>query len=252
MHGAGTYRIAQAAPCSPTVRLYSRQTARPATRRAIGSRQPPRMAQGHLWPSHPQAFLVRSVTAAAAALAFFGRSVVGVWSPEHLGGTPSAGDQAGRAHPARSGATTPGQGCSQGRSVLRGRWTARRCRPARLPDARPSRRPRRRRCAAASPWSPCSAGRRGSLRARWRSPRGGPAGSRRHGSGPGRRPAARTGLLAANVEPYLRADGTKVWSLMQLESEVEGLEHAPRLVQCWSRPVGRSCWGVGRPRWWRR
>jgi hypothetical protein len=181
-----------------------------------------------------------------------GRSVVGVWSPEHLGGTPSAGDQAGRAHPARSGATTPGQGCSQGRSVLRGRWTARRCRPARRPDARPSRRPRRRRCAAASPWSPCSAGRRGSLRAGWRSPRGGPAGSRRHGSGPGRRPAARTGLLAANVEPYLRADGTKVWSLMQLESEVEGLEHAPRLVQCWSRPVGRSCWGVGRPRWWRR
>ena len=57
---------------------------------------------------------------------------------------------------------------------------------------------------------------------------------------------------AANVEPYLRADGAKVWSLMQLESEVEGLEHAPRLVQCWSRPVGRSCWGVGRPRWWRR
>jgi hypothetical protein len=75
MHGAGTYRIAQAAPCSPTVRLYSRQTARPATRRAIGSRQPPRMAQGHLWPSHPQAFLVRSVTAAAAALAF----LVGRW-----------------------------------------------------------------------------------------------------------------------------------------------------------------------------
>ena len=143
---------------------------------------PPRMAQGHLWPSYPQAFLVRIRNGGGVA-GVLGRSVVGVWSTEHLGGTPSAGDQAGRAHPARPGATTPGQGCSRGRSVLRGRWTARRCRPARPPDARPSRRPRRRRCAAASPWSPCSAGRRGSLRAGWRSPRGGPAGSRRHGSG---------------------------------------------------------------------
>jgi len=26
--------------------------------------------------------------------------------------------------------------------------------------------------------------------------------------------------LAANVEPYIRADGTKVWSLMQLEREL--------------------------------
>jgi hypothetical protein len=26
--------------------------------------------------------------------------------------------------------------------------------------------------------------------------------------------------LAANVEPYLRADGTKVWSLMQLERQL--------------------------------
>src|SRR4029453_5787293 len=79
----------------------------------------------------------------------------------------------------------------------------------------------------------------------------GQPGSRRHGSGPGRRPAGRTGLLAANVEPYLRADGTKVWSLMQLESEVEGLSMPRAWSMCWSRPVGRSCWGVGWPRWWR-
>jgi hypothetical protein len=26
--------------------------------------------------------------------------------------------------------------------------------------------------------------------------------------------------VAANVEPYLRADGTKVWSLMQLERQI--------------------------------
>ena len=26
--------------------------------------------------------------------------------------------------------------------------------------------------------------------------------------------------LAANVEPYLRADGTKIWSLMQLERQL--------------------------------
>jgi hypothetical protein len=26
--------------------------------------------------------------------------------------------------------------------------------------------------------------------------------------------------LAANVEPYIRADGTKVWSLMQLERQL--------------------------------
>src|SRR5215211_3921616 len=118
MHGAGTYRIAQAAPCPPTVRLYSRQTARPATRRAIGSRQPPRMAQGHLWPSYPQAFLV-PIRNGGGVAGVLGRSVVGVASTEHLGGTPSAGDQAGRAHPARPGATTPGQGCSRGRSVLK-------------------------------------------------------------------------------------------------------------------------------------
>jgi len=27
--------------------------------------------------------------------------------------------------------------------------------------------------------------------------------------------------LAANVEPYIRADGTKVWSLMQLERQLQ-------------------------------
>jgi hypothetical protein len=26
--------------------------------------------------------------------------------------------------------------------------------------------------------------------------------------------------LAANVEPYLRADGTRIWSLMQLERQL--------------------------------
>ena len=39
------------------------------------------------------------------------------------------------------------------------------------------------------------------------------------------RPAARTDLttvrqLAAEVEPYLRADGTRIWSLMQLERQL--------------------------------
>jgi hypothetical protein len=39
-------------PCSPTVRPQNRQSARPATRRAIGSRQLPRAANGpSLWPS---------------------------------------------------------------------------------------------------------------------------------------------------------------------------------------------------------
>src|SRR5215211_93335 len=46
------------------------------------------------------------------------------------------------------------------------------------------------------------------------------------------RPAGRTGQLAANVEPYLRVDGTSIWSLMQLESEAEGLEHAPAPGPC--------------------
>jgi hypothetical protein len=27
--------------------------------------------------------------------------------------------------------------------------------------------------------------------------------------------------LAANIEPYLRADGTKIWSLMQLERQLQ-------------------------------
>ncbi len=31
---------------------------------------------------------------------------------------------------------------------------------------------------------------------------------------------ATVGELADNVEPYLRADGTKVWSLMQLERQL--------------------------------
>jgi hypothetical protein len=52
-------------------------------------------------------------------------------------------------------------------------------------------------------------------------------------------------LLAANVEPYLRADGTKVWSLMQLESEVEGLEHAPRLVHVLVQAGGPLMLGCG-------
>jgi hypothetical protein len=31
---------------------------------------------------------------------------------------------------------------------------------------------------------------------------------------------ATVGELAANVEPYLRADGTRIWSLMQLERQL--------------------------------
>ena len=31
---------------------------------------------------------------------------------------------------------------------------------------------------------------------------------------------ATIGEAAANVEPYLRADGTRIWSLMQLEREL--------------------------------
>jgi hypothetical protein len=31
---------------------------------------------------------------------------------------------------------------------------------------------------------------------------------------------ATIGAAAANVEPYLRADGTKIWSLMQLERQL--------------------------------
>ena len=39
------------------------------------------------------------------------------------------------------------------------------------------------------------------------------------GSAKGRR-LATIRTLAADVEPYLRADGTKVWSLMQLERQL--------------------------------
>ena len=55
----GMCRIIQAAPCSPTVRQLNRQTARAATRRAIGSQQQlPRAASGpSLWPStHGRSF----------------------------------------------------------------------------------------------------------------------------------------------------------------------------------------------------
>jgi hypothetical protein len=46
-------------PCSPTVRQLNRQTARPATRRAIGSQQLPRAASGpSLWPSYSRIFLL--------------------------------------------------------------------------------------------------------------------------------------------------------------------------------------------------
>jgi hypothetical protein len=31
---------------------------------------------------------------------------------------------------------------------------------------------------------------------------------------------ATVGELAANVEPYVRADGTRIWSLMQLERQL--------------------------------
>jgi hypothetical protein len=31
---------------------------------------------------------------------------------------------------------------------------------------------------------------------------------------------ATVGKLAANIEPYLRADGTRIWSLMQLERQL--------------------------------
>ena len=31
---------------------------------------------------------------------------------------------------------------------------------------------------------------------------------------------ATVGELAANVEPYIRADGTRIWSLMQLERQL--------------------------------
>jgi hypothetical protein len=48
----GNFRIVQAAPGSPRVRQQKRQTARPATRRAIGSRQASPAARGpSLWPS---------------------------------------------------------------------------------------------------------------------------------------------------------------------------------------------------------
>jgi hypothetical protein len=33
---------------------------------------------------------------------------------------------------------------------------------------------------------------------------------------------------AANVEPYLRADGTKIWSLMQLERQLRPEAFGPR------------------------
>jgi hypothetical protein len=34
--------------------------------------------------------------------------------------------------------------------------------------------------------------------------------------------------LAANVEPYLRADGTRIWSLMQLERQLRPKAYARR------------------------
>ena len=33
---------------------------------------------------------------------------------------------------------------------------------------------------------------------------------------------------AANVEPYLRTDGTRIWSLMQLESQLRPEAYGPR------------------------
>jgi hypothetical protein len=34
--------------------------------------------------------------------------------------------------------------------------------------------------------------------------------------------------IAANVEPYIRADGTRVWSLMQLERQLDPDAFGPR------------------------
>lgn len=34
--------------------------------------------------------------------------------------------------------------------------------------------------------------------------------------------------LAANVEPYLRSDGTEIWSLMQLERQLRPKAYRPR------------------------
>ena len=40
---------------------------------------------------------------------------------------------------------------------------------------------------------------------------------------------ATVGELAANVEPYVRADGTRVWSLMQLERQLRPEAYGRRL-----------------------
>jgi hypothetical protein len=39
---------------------------------------------------------------------------------------------------------------------------------------------------------------------------------------------ATVGKLAASVEPYVRADGTRIWSLMQLERQLRPEVYARR------------------------
>ena len=41
--------------------------------------------------------------------------------------------------------------------------------------------------------------------------------------------------LAANVEPYLRADGTRIWSLMQLERQLRPEVYGRRRGGCLDR-----------------
>jgi hypothetical protein len=106
----GTCRITQAAPCSPTVRQPNRQTARAATRRAIGLCHPP-VAHDRLCgppllgvPSRAGPWLCRadggSVTP-AASLAFHSS----LWSGCVLGSAPR------RCPPARYRPTAPPRPC---------------------------------------------------------------------------------------------------------------------------------------------
>jgi len=65
-------------PCSPTVRQLNRQTAQPATRRAIGSQQLPRAASGpSLWPSAHEPSFSSCALAAQAQSATTSRSPPG-------------------------------------------------------------------------------------------------------------------------------------------------------------------------------
>ena len=241
-------------PCSPTVRQQDRQTARAATRRAIGSPRPPAAKGPSLWPSTLERFLWccalavqahRASVTPAGSLALLCGSVAGC----DLARTPRDAHRprrpAGALYRPGPGSGPRGMKALRGRGALRCRCCPGRPRPGLRPDAPAMRRLRAagrqplRRGSRVGRRSSASSSRRITTSLPIRS--SGPAGSLpvRIGDRPDQQRVGLTMLLRGHPPRVLDgAEGAGV-SSRPAHGCVETLTQTPRLT---GSPRGRGVW----------